>query len=223
MPFFLKIRNCLLKRYSVCKCFKATDLQRRAPPEQLLIVTNLSLLVPIDAFDFCLEYDISTGRAGHPLVSCEIRLIDWNEGQYRTTDKPNPRGEVLIGGKVVADSYFGEAAKENDNFEEINGTRYFHTGDIGEVFPDGTLKLIGQSLLYFQSVLSSCPIVDRKKDVVKIRGGKYVSLAKIEMAINKISMIDNCCVFASSSKEHTVALICPNSKDMEVRFHPDLL
>ena len=104
---------------------------------------NCSLSESINAFHFCLVYDITTGRAGHPLVSCEIRLIDWDEGRYTTADKPNPRGEVLIGGKVVADSYFGEAAKENDNFEEINGTRYFHTGDIGEVFPDGTLKIIG--------------------------------------------------------------------------------
>jgi long-chain acyl-CoA synthetase len=103
-----------------------------------------SLIESIDLFHFCSEYDLTTERAGHPLVSCEIRLIDWQEGHYKTTDKPNPRGEVLIGGKVVADSYFGEAAEENNvNFEEINGTRYFHTGDIGEVFPDGTLKIIG--------------------------------------------------------------------------------
>jgi long-chain acyl-CoA synthetase len=91
------------------------------------------------------EFDITTGRTGYPLVSCEIRLVNWDEGQYRTTDKPNPRGEVLIGGKVVAREYFGgEAAKENVNFKEIDGTRYFCTGDIGEIFPDGTLKIIGQ-------------------------------------------------------------------------------
>ena len=91
------------------------------------------------------EYDISIGRAGYPLVSCEIRLVDWEEGQYRNTDQPNPRGEILIGGKVVANGYFADAAKENDNFIKINGCRYFCTGDIGEVFPDGTFKIIGLS------------------------------------------------------------------------------
>ncbi|CAF1673661.1 unnamed protein product, partial [Adineta ricciae] len=55
------------------------------------------------------QYDVTVGRAGYPLVSCEIRLVDWIEGQYKNTDKPNPRGEILIGGKVVADGYFGEA------------------------------------------------------------------------------------------------------------------
>ncbi len=90
------------------------------------------------------EFEITSGRTGYPLVSCEIRLVNWDEGQYKTTDKPNPRGEVLIGGKVVAREYIGdEASKENVNFKEIDGTRYFCTGDIGEVFPDGTLKIIG--------------------------------------------------------------------------------
>ncbi len=98
---------------------------------------------------FLIEYDVTVGRAGYPLVSCEIRLVDWEEGQYRNTDKPNPRGEILIGGKVVADGYFAEAAKENINFKEIDGTRYFCTGDIGEVFPDGTLKIIGLLFFFF--------------------------------------------------------------------------
>jgi long-chain acyl-CoA synthetase len=92
---------------------------------------------------FLIEYDITVGQAGYPLVSCEIRLVDWEDGHYKNTDKPNPRGEVLIGGKVVAQGYFASASKENVNFKEIDGTRYFCTGDIGEMFPNGTLKIIG--------------------------------------------------------------------------------
>jgi long-chain acyl-CoA synthetase len=97
------------------------------------------------SIEFRLGFDISVGRAGYPLVSCEIRLRNWEEGQYRNTDEPHPRGEVLIGGKVVASGYFAEASKEDVNFVEIDGTRYFCTGDIGEMFPDGTLKIIGAS------------------------------------------------------------------------------
>ncbi|UJR29514.1 hypothetical protein I4U23_010731 [Adineta vaga] len=144
------------------------------------------------------QYDVTVGRTGYPLVSCEIRLVDWEEGRYKNTDKPNPRGEILIGGKVVANGYFGEAGKkENENFIDINGTKYFCTGDIGEIFPDGTLK-----------------IIDRKKDLVKLRGGEYVSLTKVEMAMSKIRFIENCCLCASGSSEYTVALICPNTKLM---------
>jgi long-subunit acyl-CoA synthetase (AMP-forming) len=44
---------------------------------------------------------------------------------------------------VVAAGYFGKAEKENTNFKEIDGTRYFCTGDIGEVMSNGTIKIIG--------------------------------------------------------------------------------
>jgi long-chain acyl-CoA synthetase len=104
-------------------------------------------------FCFYVAFDISVGRAGYPLVSCEIRLVNWEEGQYRNTDKPHPRGEILIGGKVVASGYFAEASKENVNFKEIDGTRYFCTGDIGEIFSDGTLKIIGLFSLEYLFVL----------------------------------------------------------------------
>lgn len=83
------------------------------------------------------------------MVSCEIRLLNWDEGQYRNTNQPNPRGEVLIGGKMVTQGYFAEAEKENINFKIIDGTKYFSTGDIGEIFPDGTLKIIGEHFLFF--------------------------------------------------------------------------
>ncbi|CAF1639846.1 unnamed protein product [Rotaria magnacalcarata] len=145
------------------------------------------------------QFDTSVGRAGYPLVSCEIRLADWEEGHYHNTDSPNPRGEILIGGKAVAHGYFAGASKENINFKEIDGTRYFCTGDIGEIFPDGTLK-----------------IIDRKKDLIKLRGGEYVSLTKVEMAISKFSIVENCCLCASSSAEYTVILICPNPKQITI-------
>ncbi|CAF1003802.1 unnamed protein product, partial [Didymodactylos carnosus] len=116
------------------------------------------------------QYDISVDRAGHPLVSRELWLINWEEGQYRNTDKPNLRGEILIGGKMVAQGYLGEASKENVNFKEIDDVRYFATGHIGEIFPNGTVR-----------------IADRKKDLIKLRRDEYVSLAKVENVIAKIS------------------------------------
>lgn len=43
------------------------------------------------------EYDMSTGRVGAPLQVCDIKLVNWEEGNYRITDKPIPRGEIMIG------------------------------------------------------------------------------------------------------------------------------
>ena len=34
------------------------------------------------------------------------QLIDWEEGNYRVTDKPLPRGEIVIGGLTVTQGYF---------------------------------------------------------------------------------------------------------------------
>ena len=33
----------------------------------------------------------------------QLKLINWEEGNYRVTDKPKPRGEIIIGGNCVAD------------------------------------------------------------------------------------------------------------------------
>ncbi len=35
----------------------------------------------------------------------QIKLVNWEEGNYRVTDQPKPRGEIIIGGNSVADGY----------------------------------------------------------------------------------------------------------------------
>ena len=61
-----------------------------------------------------------------------IQLINWEEGNYRVTDKPYPRGEILIGGGNVASCYYKLPGKtEEEFFEDSQGRRWFRTGDIG--------------------------------------------------------------------------------------------
>jgi long-subunit acyl-CoA synthetase (AMP-forming) len=55
--------------------------------------------------------------------------------------------------------------------------------------------------------------------LVKLRGGEYVSLTKVEMVIGKIPIIENSCLYASGTAEYTVALLCPNTKQMAVSFY----
>ena len=110
-------------------------------------------------------YDRTEGRVGAPLFGCKVRLIDWEEGGYRPTDKPHPRGEIVIGGPPVALGYFKQEKVTKEVFEEdSNGIRWFYTGDIGEFYPDGTIK-----------------IIDRKKDLLKLQFGEYVSLGKVSI------------------------------------------
>ena len=66
-------------------------------------------------------------------------------GCYYSTDKPNPRGEILIGGPNVTMGYYkNEARNREDFFVDEHGQRWFCTGDIGEVHTDGCLKIIGK-------------------------------------------------------------------------------
>jgi len=58
-------------------------------------------------------------------------------------------------------------------------------------------------------------LADRKKDLVKLQAGEYVSLAKVETALKLCPLIDNLCLYADSSKVFTVALVVPNRKNVE--------
>ncbi len=49
---------------------------------------------------------MSVGRVGPPLRCNDLRLINWDEGNYTVDDNPLPRGELIIGGDNVALGYF---------------------------------------------------------------------------------------------------------------------
>jgi long-chain acyl-CoA synthetase len=68
-------------------------------------------------------------------------LVNWEEGGYRITDKPYPRGEIVLGGDNIALGYY--KLRESTDFFEEDGRRWIQTGDIGEVHPDGAFKIIG--------------------------------------------------------------------------------
>ncbi|XP_034969579.2 long-chain-fatty-acid--CoA ligase 4 isoform X1 [Zootoca vivipara] len=142
--------------------------------------------------------DYSTGRVGAPLICCEIKLRDWQEGGYTTRDQPNPRGEIIIGGPNVSMGYFKNEEKTAEDFIiDENGQQWFCTGDIGEFHPDGCLQ-----------------IIDRKKDLVKLQAGEYVSLGKVEAALKNCPLIDNICAYAKSDQSYVISFVVPNQKKL---------
>lgn len=88
--------------------------------------------------------DMTYGRAGAPTTMCDIRLVTWEEGRYRVTNKPYPQGEIIIGGDSVSQGYYKLPKKTVEDFFEEDGKRWFKTGDIGEFQADGVLKIIGK-------------------------------------------------------------------------------
>ncbi|CAJ0928049.1 unnamed protein product, partial [Mesorhabditis belari] len=141
-------------------------------------------------------HDLSTGTVGPPLRCAQIILEPWEEAGYSPKNE-TPQGEILVGGDHVALGYFKNPEKTKEDFLVRNGVRYFATGDIGEFRGDGSLK-----------------IIDRKKDLLKLSHGEYISLGKVETNLLTNPIIDNICVHGDSNKAYVIALVVPNQKNV---------
>merc|ERR1719382_134844 len=121
--------------------------------------------------------DMSIGIAGTPISSMEVTLhseieiTDVNGHPYLTTDTVHSngepcagRGEVWISGTNLASGYY---KMPELTASEFGADGFFRSGDVGMLTPGGALK-----------------IVDRKKNLVKLRGGEYVALEKMNTAYN---------------------------------------
>ncbi|KAI6673466.1 hypothetical protein NL676_001372 [Syzygium grande] len=143
--------------------------------------------------------DDSVGRVGPPLPCGYIKLVSWEEGAYRISDKPMPRGEVVVGGTSITAGYFNNEEKTKEVYRvDETGMRWFYTGDIGQFHPDGCLE-----------------IIDRKKDIVKLQHGEYISLGKVEAALISSKYVDNIMVYADPFHNYCVALVVPARQVLE--------
>lgn len=77
------------------------------------------------------------------------------------------------------------------------------------------VKLFKIHFLIFFCLLICCLVTDRKKDLVKLQAGEYVSLGKVEAELKTCPIVENICVYCDSTKQFTVALVVPNQKHLE--------
>ncbi len=53
-------------------------------------------------------------------------------------------------------------------------------------------------------------IIDRKKDLVKLQFGEYVSLGKVESELKTCPLVENVCVYGQGTFTYVVALVVPD-------------
>ncbi|NNE01900.1 MAG: long-chain fatty acid--CoA ligase [Eudoraea sp.] len=97
-------------------------------------------------------------------------------------------GEILCKGPNVMMGYYKDPEKTN----EVIKDGYFHTGDIGEIDDDGFLR-----------------ITDRKKEMFKTSGGKYVAPQLLENRFKQSRFIEQVMVIGEGEKM-PAAFIQPN-------------
>lgn len=91
---------------------------------------------------------------GEPLEGVEVELVD---------------GRVWLGGDVVAAGYVGDPARTAEHFRtDDDGQRWYVSSDVGEVGPDGRLKILGRA------------------DDVVITGGVKASAARVAAELDSL-------------------------------------
>ncbi|XP_071715638.1 long chain acyl-CoA synthetase 4-like isoform X1 [Rutidosis leptorrhynchoides] len=134
-----------------------------------------------------------TGTVGPPLPNVDVCLLSVPEMGYDALST-TPRGEILLRGKSLFSGYY----KREDLTKEVLVDGWFHTGDIGEWQPDGSMK-----------------IIDRKKNIFKLSQGEYVSVENLESIFSLVPSVDSIWVYGNSFESFLVAVVNPNKESLE--------
>ncbi|CAJ2511525.1 Uu.00g071500.m01.CDS01 [Anthostomella pinea] len=133
------------------------------------------------------EGDFSLGNNGGPMPGVEICLESQPDLEYLVTDQPRPRGELLMRGPIIFRGYY---KNEEETKKALEPDGWFHTGDIVEIDELGRIK-----------------IVDRKKNVLKLSQGEYISPERIEnVYMGSSNLIANAFVHGDSSQSALVGI-----------------
>ncbi|KAL6615722.1 hypothetical protein ACP70R_037992 [Stipagrostis hirtigluma subsp. patula] len=133
------------------------------------------------------------GTVGPPVPNIDVRLESVPEMNYDALAS-RPRGEICIRGETLFSGYY----KRDDLTMEVLVDGWFHTGDIGEWQPDGSMK-----------------IIDRKKNIFKLSQGEYVAVENLENIYGLVSAIDSIWIYGNSFESFLVAVINPNKEALE--------
>ncbi|KAK2425887.1 long chain acyl-CoA synthetase [Trifolium repens] len=133
------------------------------------------------------------GTVGPPVPNVDACLESVPEMGYDALAS-TPRGEICVKGDTLFSGYY----KREDLTKEVLVDGWFHTGDIGEWLPNGSMK-----------------IIDRKKNIFKLSQGEYVAVENLENIFSQVPSIESIWVYGNSFEAFLVAIVTPSKQALE--------
>ena len=141
------------------------------------------------------------GEVQRPPV-IDYKLVDVPDLGYFATDRPHPRGELLLKTENMFPGYY-KRPEVTDEVFDADG--YYRTGDVvAEVAPD--------RLVY----------VDRRNNVLKLAQGEFVTVAKLEAEFGNSPLVRQIYVYGNSAHPYLLAVVVP-TEEMLADHDPDAL
>ncbi|KAL4947959.1 hypothetical protein BDW69DRAFT_177402 [Aspergillus filifer] len=104
--------------------------------------------------------DLTSGNCGRVAPCTEVCLLSLPDMEYSVEDKPFPRGELLLRGPNVFTGYLKNPEETSKAMTEDG---WFRTGDVAKIDDKGRIV-----------------IIDRRKNVLKLAQGEYISPERLE-------------------------------------------
>ncbi len=131
---------------------------------------------------------LADGKIQRPPV-LDWKLVDVPELGYFTTDKPYPRGELLVKSERFMAGYYKRSELTAERFDSDG---FYMTGDImAQIGPD--------ELTY----------VDRRNNVIKLSQGEFVTVSRLEALFTQSAAIHQIYVYGSSERAFLIAVVVP--------------
>ncbi|BBU23204.1 carboxylic acid reductase [Mycobacterium xenopi] len=119
----------------------------------------------------------------------DYKLADVPDLGYFSTDRPFPRGELLLKTENMFPGYYKRPEITAGVFDDDG---YYRTGDVvAEVGPD--------RLVY----------VDRRNNVLKLAQGEFVTVAKLEAVFNNSPLVRQIYIYGNSAHPYLLAVVVP--------------
>lgn len=135
------------------------------------------------------------GRVQRPPV-IDYKLVDVPELGYYRTDRPHPRGELLVKSESIFGGYYRRPEVTAAVFDSDG---FYRTGDIvAETGPDEVAYL------------------DRRNNVVKLAQGEFVTISKLEAIFGASPQIHQIYVYGNSARAYLLAVVVPGQEVVTV-------